>query len=56
MHKEMIGHVCAAATSEHDDSAHLSNDSHKSCSEEAWGLFDEATQECLNVLHDFIFC
>lgn len=32
MHKEMIGHVCAAATSEHNASAHLSNDSHESCS------------------------
>lgn len=53
MHKKMIGHVCAAATSEHDASAHLSNGSHESCSEEAWELFDEATEEFLNV--DFIF-
>lgn len=39
MHKEMIGHVCAAATSEHDASAHLSNDSHESCSGVGWGAF-----------------
>lgn len=51
MHKEMIGHVCAAATSEHDASAHLSNDSHESCSGVGCGLFDEATEESLNVLH-----
>lgn len=51
MHKEMIGHVCAAATSEHDASAHLSNNSHESCSGVGWGLFDEATEESLNVLH-----